>query len=117
MADRPQLKWLSSAMAVGDVHQKRDTTVLALAGSTEFLATGYLGLMGGDPGLSYDEVIAAEGARLEQELEDNPDIGDPDVELFGSSRTHSRPTAWKTPCNDCSATAGGTRIYAAASTV
>jgi hypothetical protein len=43
---------------------------------------GYLGLMGGDPGLSYDEVIAAEGERLADELDGNPDIDDPDVELW-----------------------------------
>lgn len=30
---------------------------------------GYLGLMGGDPGLSYNEVIAAEGADLEVQIQ------------------------------------------------
>lgn len=30
---------------------------------------GYLGLMGGDPGLSYNEVIAAEGADLEVQVQ------------------------------------------------
>jgi hypothetical protein len=35
---------------------------------------GYMGLMGGDPGLSYNEVIAAEGASLEWLLDNNPDV-------------------------------------------
>ncbi len=35
---------------------------------------GYLGLLGGDPGLSYLEVIAAQGAELERLLWDNPDV-------------------------------------------
>lgn len=43
---------------------------------------GYMGLMGGDPGLSYNDVIAAEGASLEYNLANNPDIDDPDLELW-----------------------------------
>lgn len=35
---------------------------------------GYLGLMGGDPGLSYNDVIADEGAELERLLDLNPDV-------------------------------------------
>jgi hypothetical protein len=35
---------------------------------------GYMGLIGGDPGLSYNEVIAAEGASLEWLLDNNPDV-------------------------------------------
>lgn len=50
---------------------------------------GYLGLMGGDPGLSYNEVIAAEGAELERLLDTNPDINDPDLELWFSAYSQS----------------------------
>ena len=35
---------------------------------------GYMGLMGGDPGLSYIDVINAEGAELERLLDANPDV-------------------------------------------
>ena len=35
---------------------------------------GYMGLMGGDPGLSYNDVIAAEGSELERLLDANPDV-------------------------------------------
>ena len=35
---------------------------------------GYMGLMGGDPGLSYNEVIAALGAELERLLDVNPHV-------------------------------------------
>lgn len=35
---------------------------------------GYLGLMGGDPTFSYNEVIAAEGVELERLLAINPDV-------------------------------------------
>lgn len=35
---------------------------------------GYLGLMGGDPSLSYDDVIASEGVELERLLGVNPDV-------------------------------------------
>jgi hypothetical protein len=43
---------------------------------------GYLGVMGGDPGLSYNEVIAAEGQSLELALGHNPDIADPELEMW-----------------------------------
>lgn len=35
---------------------------------------GYLGALGGDPGLSYNEVIEAEGAELERQLDINPHV-------------------------------------------
>jgi hypothetical protein len=35
---------------------------------------GYLGLMGGDPRLSYNDVIAAEGAELERLIDTCPDL-------------------------------------------
>lgn len=50
---------------------------------------GYLGLMGGDPTFSYNEVIAAEGAELERLLDSNPDINDPDVEFWFSGYSQS----------------------------
>lgn len=50
---------------------------------------GYLGLMGGDPGLSYLDVIAAEGAELERLVDANPDINDPAVELWFSAYSQS----------------------------
>jgi len=50
---------------------------------------GYLGLMGGDPGLSYIDVITAEDADLENQLAANPDINDPDIELWLSGYSQS----------------------------
>lgn len=50
---------------------------------------GYLGMLGGDPGLSYNEVIAAEGASLEFLLANNPDINDPDLELWFTAYSQS----------------------------
>ncbi|MGQ9348966.1 peptidoglycan-binding domain-containing protein [Mycolicibacterium gilvum] len=50
---------------------------------------GYLGLMGGDPGLSYNEVIEAQGLSLERLLGENPDINDPDLELWFSGYSQS----------------------------
>jgi peptidoglycan hydrolase-like protein with peptidoglycan-binding domain len=50
---------------------------------------GYMGLMGGDPSLSYNEVIAAEGAELERLLDTNPDINNPDVEFWFSGYSQS----------------------------
>ena len=50
---------------------------------------GYLGLMGGDPGLSYNEVIHAQGMELERLLDTNPDINDPALELWFSGYSQS----------------------------
>ena len=50
---------------------------------------GYLGLMGGDPTFSYNEVIAAEGMELERLLAANPDIDDPDFEVWFSGYSQS----------------------------
>lgn len=50
---------------------------------------GYMGLMGGDPGLSYNEVIEALGHELERLLAENPDINDPDLELWFSGYSQS----------------------------
>lgn len=38
---------------------------------------GYLGLLGGDPGLSYDEVIAGEATELERLIATCPDLSSP----------------------------------------
>lgn len=43
---------------------------------------GYLGLLGGDPGLSYNEVIEAQGREVERLLAANPDIVNPKFELW-----------------------------------
>lgn len=50
---------------------------------------GYLGLMGGDPGLSYIDVITAEAAELERLIDACPDLNDPNVEFwfFGYSQS------------------------------
>jgi hypothetical protein len=50
---------------------------------------GYLGLMGGDPGLSYVDVITAEDEDLEHQLLANPDIDDPELELWFSGYSQS----------------------------
>lgn len=50
---------------------------------------GYLGLLGGDPGLSYLEVIHGLGVELERLLDTNPDIADPDLELWFSGYSQS----------------------------
>lgn len=39
-----------------------------------FAKGGYLGLMGGDPTFSYNDVIGFEGAELERLLDSNPDV-------------------------------------------
>src|SRR4051794_32067961 len=43
---------------------------------------GYLGLMGGDPKNSYNDIIAQEDAELEKQLDRCPDINNPDVEFW-----------------------------------
>jgi peptidoglycan hydrolase-like protein with peptidoglycan-binding domain len=43
---------------------------------------GYLGLMGGDPGLSYNDVINAQGAELERLIAACPDLTNPAVEFW-----------------------------------
>jgi hypothetical protein len=43
---------------------------------------GYLGLMGGDPGLSYNEVTEAEGRELGRLIQTCPDLGNPNVEFW-----------------------------------
>lgn len=50
---------------------------------------GYLGLMGGDPGFSYIDVITAQKVELARLLRTNPDIDDPDVELWFSGYSQS----------------------------
>ncbi|ABD58455.1 gp39 [Mycobacterium phage PBI1] len=45
---------------------------------------GYLGLMGGDPKFSYNDVIYDQYKSLEWLLDNNPDIKDPDVEFWFS---------------------------------
>ena len=50
---------------------------------------GYMGLMGGDPSFSYQDVVKALHDELDRLLSVNPDIGDPNVELwfFGYSQS------------------------------
>ncbi|OBK14100.1 hypothetical protein [Mycobacterium asiaticum] len=50
---------------------------------------GYMGLMGGDPGLSYLDVIAALKAELRRLVATCPDLNDPNVEFwfFGYSQS------------------------------
>lgn len=55
----------------------------------QFPKGGYLGLMGGDPGLSYVDVITAEDEDLAQQLSVNPDIDDPELELWFSGYSQS----------------------------
>jgi hypothetical protein len=43
---------------------------------------GYLGFMGGDPSLSYNDVIALEDAELERQIAACPDLNDPNVEFW-----------------------------------
>lgn len=50
---------------------------------------GYLGLMGGDPTFSYNEVIAAEGVELERLIATNPDLNNPNVEFWFSGYSQS----------------------------
>lgn len=50
---------------------------------------GYLGLMGGDPAFSYLDVCAALDAELERLLGINPDINNPDFELWGFGYSQS----------------------------
>lgn len=54
-----------------------------------FTKGGYLGLMGGDPGFSYNEVTYDQYKSLEYNLDHNPDINDPDVELWFSGYSQS----------------------------
>jgi hypothetical protein len=50
---------------------------------------GYLGFMGGDPSLSYLDVIAQEDAELERLISLNPDLNDPNVEFWFFSYSQS----------------------------
>lgn len=50
---------------------------------------GYLGLMGGDPTYSYNDVIGFEGAELERLIAANPDIDNPNLELWFSGYSQS----------------------------
>lgn len=52
-------------------------------------AGGFLGLMGGDPKISYNDSIANLGDELERLLGKNPDIDDPNIEFwfFGYSQS------------------------------
>lgn len=50
---------------------------------------GYLGFMGGDPSLSYNDVIAAEGAELERLIASCPDLNNPNVEFWFSGYSQS----------------------------
>lgn len=43
---------------------------------------GYMGFMGGDPKNSYNDIIAQEDAELERLLGANPDLNDPNLELW-----------------------------------
>lgn len=45
---------------------------------------GYLGLLGGDPEFSYNDVIYDQYKSIEWLLDHNPDINDPDLELWFS---------------------------------
>lgn len=50
---------------------------------------GYMGLMGGDPSFSYNDVIAAEGFELERLIASCPDIDNPNVEFWFSAYSQS----------------------------
>lgn len=50
---------------------------------------GYMGMLGGDPGLSYNEVIGFEGAELERLIAACPDLNDPNVEFWFSGYSQS----------------------------
>jgi len=54
-----------------------------------FTKGGYLGLMGGDPGFSYNEVTYDQYKSLEYNLDHCPDINDPDVEFWFSGYSQS----------------------------
>lgn len=54
-----------------------------------FQKGGYLGLMGGDPGFSYNEVTWDQCKSLEYNLRNNPDIADPALEIWGSGYSQS----------------------------
>jgi hypothetical protein len=55
----------------------------------DYPAGGFLGLTGGDPGLSYNESIAALDIELERMISACPDLNDPNLELwfFGYSQS------------------------------
>lgn len=50
---------------------------------------GYLGMLGGDPGLSYIEVITAQKNELRRLIEACPDLTDPAVEFWFSGYSQS----------------------------
>lgn len=50
---------------------------------------GYLGLMGGDPALSYDDVIASERNELRRLIATCPDLANPNVEFWFSAYSQS----------------------------
>lgn len=54
-----------------------------------FTKGGYLGMLGGDPGFSYNEVTYDEYKSLEYNLDHCPDINDPDVEFWFSGYSQS----------------------------
>lgn len=54
-----------------------------------FRKGGYLGLLGGDPSFSYVEVTYDQYKSLEYNLDNNPDIHDPNVELWFSGYSQS----------------------------
>lgn len=54
-----------------------------------FAKGGYLGLMGGDPKLSYIDVITDQGRSIEWLLDNNPDRDKPDFELWFSGYSQS----------------------------
>jgi hypothetical protein len=54
-----------------------------------FAKGGYLGFLGGDPSFSYNEVTYDEYKSLEYNLDHNPDINDPAVELWFSGYSQS----------------------------
>jgi hypothetical protein len=54
-----------------------------------FAKGGYLGLMGGDPTLSYVDVTYGEYLALEAALDANPDIDNPNVEFWFSGYSQS----------------------------
>ena len=55
----------------------------------DFQMGGYLGFMGGDPKFSYNEVIFDLYKSLEYLLDHNPDINNPDLELWFSGYSQS----------------------------
>lgn len=54
-----------------------------------FTKGGYLGFLGGDPGFSYNEVTYDEYKSLEYNLDHNPDLNDPNLELWFSAYSQS----------------------------